>query len=829
MDPLEAVEELWLALAGREAVSATEGAAVLRQLARAEHRGPESPGTGPRGYGLSPGELVVDLGMGPYGVPVTANLLQLSRQLPTYLMACLVARAPAPATGGGTWSELLRANRRPVICEAVESGGYVRHVLRGLLLLRSILNMLALEAKRRGDLHSAEIGPRGGAQLAAEETRDEEATAKQSRAVLDLSILGMLHGLEGMRRNPHVGGGGVGAGVGAGTGTGSGGCHASYCNLVQESLLVLRDVHGPFSGYDCASELWHDIFRSSVAPRVLATAVQGVYWAGTREAVRAVASSFRQPPGSVDASGSALRALEQAEGMLKFLTDIMASPVSYLGLLEYEYQAQHSPQPQGGMDPAQSEAHGLTLGLLRIIKDAIELRCRTAMPGTGAPAGAEGWNMSVARAAQYSSEARADAAAGGAGAAPGGASRLEGLSGGAFPTASCSRLRERLTSLANAAVLLILCLTDSDKREFCGEQAEFLDQAQLRHETKIEMAAIAKYTCHLFEKYMAHLRYRPSDATEVGSRESGANLTTETLLGSNLLRLMEILVADSNYAYCSRYIARCVAVHLIQPPASFQWMWLFQASPREDIFKKFLGFELMRPLKIDGADRSICMPQTEAWEILRAYLRALKFHHSHFNCCSGALERMLLFFKLVGILYEVKFPEEAGTDAGRPVLVVALQQVVQQVLRAWGGQIPNMQASGDPPTRAGLISHAEQNALALKSHVGEGAPMALYSLLEYDLLSRFHAEVEQLQTAAGPSKKRMRLLPGNARNFDQPASQPAPDVSGDALPEGERGGRDGSLRTQPGNLQPEAGARPVARPVPPVEYEGGSRMRAYAA
>ena len=410
---------------------------------------------------------------------------------------------------------------------------------------------------------------------------------------------------------------------------------------------------------------------------------------------------------------------------------------------------------------------------------------------------------------------------GGRGPPGGGASRFEGLSGGAYPTASCSRLRERLTSLANAAVLLLLCLTDSDKREFCGEQAEFLDQAQLRYETKVEMAAIAKLACHLFEKYMAHLRYRPFDATEAGSREIGANLAAETLLSSNLLRLMEILVADSNYDYCSRYIARCVAVHLIQPPASFQWMWLFQVSPREDIFKKFLGFELMRPLKIEGADRSICMPQTEAWEILRAYLRALKFHHSHFNCCSGALERMLLFFKLVGILYEVKFPE--GTDdEGRSVLVVALQQVVQQVLRAWGGQVPNAQASGDPPTRSGLIGHAEQNALALKSHVGEGAPMALYSHLEYDLLSRFHAEVEQLQTAAGPSKKRMRLLPGNSRK----QQMGAPDVSGDALHEGERRGGEGSPRTQP---EAEVGAQPVVHPVPPAEYEGGSRMRAYAA
>ena len=49
-----------------------------------------------------------------------------------------------------------------------------------------------------------------------------------------------------------------------------------------------------------------------------------------------------------------------------------------------------------------------------------------------------------------------------------------------------------LSPALHDAVLLLLCLTDSDKREFCGQQAEFLDQVQLGEAAKAEMATIAK-------------------------------------------------------------------------------------------------------------------------------------------------------------------------------------------------------------------------------------------------------------------------------------------------------------------------------------------------
>ena len=600
----------------------------------------------------------------------------------------------------------------------------------------------------------------------------------------------------------------------------------AFLELTQESFLVLKDVYGPFTGYDCGSRLWADMFGSPQAPLALAAAVQGSYWAGTRDAFRAVTGAFRRAPGAASRGPDqeALRALGKAADMMKLLTNILASPVAYLGLLEYEYHAQHSQPSETGADGAVEGAHDLTHTLLCAIKDALELRCRTVMPGVGAPASPEGWNMS---------QARAESAASAGSCLPealAGCQGLEGLQGGAFPTAGSPQLRERLTSLADGAVLLLLCLTDSDKREFCGEQAEFLDQVQVGEATKAEMAIIAKLACHLFEQYMTHLRYRPNDAVEAATKDGGASLTAETLLGYNLLRLMEILAADTNYDYCSRYIARCVAVHLIQPPASFRWMWLFEANLRDDAFKKFLGFDLMRAAKIEGADRSICMPQTEGWEILRAYLCSMKFHHTQFNNCSGALERMLLFFKLIGILHEVKFP--AGTEQeGKSVLVGALQQVLEQIVRAWG----QAGAAGEPPTRAELLGHAEQNARTLRAHVGEGAPMALYSLQEYELLTSFHGEVEGLKAIWNPHRKRMRMLSGSAKRGVVPGSAEG-EGGGGAAPQMQSGQLQRPPQPRPmpqelegGGTNGAAAALAGHQPVPPPEYEGGSRMRAYAA
>jgi len=756
-----------------------------------------------------------------------ANMMELSCRLPAHLMACLVARAPARET---KWAALLRERRLPAACDAVEAGGYLRHVLRGLFMLRSILQMLALEAKRHEEVYAAEASPRGGP--VEEEEDGAEASAARSRAILDLSVLGVLHGLEGMRLCQPVGGGDSRAG-GAEGGGGEGDMSASqesgretFLELTQESFLVLQDVYGPFTGYDCGSRLWADVFQSPQAPQALAAAVQGSYWAGTRYAFRAVTDAFRRTPGvaSRGPDQEALRALGKAADMMKLLTTILASPVAYLGLLEYEYHVQHLQRSESGADGSMADAHNLTHTLLCAVKDALELRCRTVMPGVGAPASPKGWNMSQAR-AESATSAGSCLPEGLAG-CPG----LEGLQGGAFPTAGSPQLRERLTSLANDAVLLLLCLTDSDKREFCGQQAEFLDQVQLGEAAKAEMATIAKLACHLFEQYMTHLRYRPNDATEAAAKDGGASLAAETLLGYNLLRLMEILVADTNYDYCSRYIARCVAVHLIQPPASFQWMWLFEANQRDDAFKKFLGFDLMRAAKIQGADRSICMPQTEGWEILRAYLCSMKFHHMHFNICSGALERMLLFFKLIGILYEVKFP--AGTEhEGKSVLVGALQQVLEQVVRAWG----QAGAAGEPPTRVELLGHAEQNAHTLRAYVGEGAPMALYSLQEYELLASFHGELEGLKSIWNPHRKRMRLLPGSAKRGVVPRSAEG-EGGGGSVPQIQSGQqqRPPQPRLMPQELEEggtngAAGALAGHQPAPSPEYEGGSRMRAYAA
>ena len=132
-----------------------------------------------------------------------ANVTELSCRLPAHLMACLVSRAPARGT---KWSLLLREGRLPAACEAIEAGGYLRHVLRGLIMLRSILQMLTLEAKRHGEVCAAEAGPRGGPVKGGE--GGAEVSAARSRAILDLSVLGVLHGLEGMRYCQPGGGGG---------------------------------------------------------------------------------------------------------------------------------------------------------------------------------------------------------------------------------------------------------------------------------------------------------------------------------------------------------------------------------------------------------------------------------------------------------------------------------------------------------------------------------------------------------------------------------------------------------------------------------------------
>ena len=792
-----------------------EGPETLRRVVEGRRWTPDP--TGRDGHKLGPADLAVEFGHGAEGRPAVANLMELSRRLPAHLMACLIARAPARGT---QWGVLLREHRNPARCEAVEAGGYLRHVLRGLFILRSILQLLALEAKRGGEGHAAEVGLRGGPVV----EDGGEASAARSRAIFDLSVLGVLHGLEGMRRCQVVAGG---SGVGGVEGGGGGGGmstaeveRACFLELAQESFLVLQDVYGPFAGYDCGSRLWADMFQSLQAPQALAAAVQGTYWAGTRDAFRTVTGAFRHAPGATSSRPDleASRGLRKAANMMKLLATVLASPVAYLGLLEYEYHAQHSQRPEGRAAGAMGGARNLTHTLLCAIKDALELRCRTVMPSADAPASPKGWNMSQARAesAASASSRSLEALAG----RPG----FEGLLGGAFPTAASPQLRELLTSLANEAVLLLLCLTDSDKREYCGEQAEFLDQVQLGEASKADMATIAKLACHLFEQYMTHLgmRYRPND---LAGKDGGASFTAETLLGYNLLRLMEILVADSNYDYCSRYIARCVAVHLIQPPESFQWMWLFEATQRGDAYKKFLGFDLMRAAKIEGADRSICMPQTEGWEILQAYLCALKFHHMQLNTCSGALERMILFFKLIGILHEVKFP--AGSEhEGKPVLVGAVQQVLEQVLRAWGQAGVGAQA----PNRAELLGRAERNAHTLRAYVGEEAPMALYSLQEYELLTSFHGELEGLKAIWNPQRKRMRLLPGSAKSGVVPGI-PGGEGEGGPPPQIKPPGQQQRPMPQDlgnGGANGAAGALAGHQPPPPAEYEGGSRMRAYA-
>ena len=89
--------------------------------------------------------------------------------------------------------------------------------------------------------------------------------------------------------------------------------------------------------------------RRPGAERALAAAVQGTYWAGTRDAFRTVTGAFRHAPGATSSRPDleASRGLRKAANMMKLLATVLASPVAYLGLLEYEYHAQHSQRPEG--------------------------------------------------------------------------------------------------------------------------------------------------------------------------------------------------------------------------------------------------------------------------------------------------------------------------------------------------------------------------------------------------------------------------------------------------------------------------------------------------
>lgn len=108
--------------------------------------------------------------------------------------------------------------------------------------------------------------------------------------------------------------------------------------------------------------------------------------------------------------------------------------------------------------------------------------------------------------------------------------------------------------------------------------------------------------------------------------------------------------------------------------------------------------------------------------------------------------------------------------------------------------------------------------------------MALYSLQEYELLTSFHGELEGLKAIWNPQRKRMRLLPGSAKSGVVPGI-PGGEGEGGPPPQIKPPGQQQRPMPQDlgnGGANGAAGALAGHQPPPPAEYEGGSRMRAYA-